>query len=1491
MVDAVPIPKVWQEALSWQLSGNDVAPAITVAGASGQCVGQINGIYELRYSSSGDGAPSFQQRDGRDVWLYMAGDMRWWISNAKSKDARASSGWAYSTPVDPGTLPNELDAWGLIQRDGQWEDHKLQVTLSSLEDAAASATEAWSRAALDVAAAPAMIVRGAKGMRSTLVNGAFLLSEPPSDGEAPCFRNSEFDDTWLYFAVDGRWWISSTERKKRREASGWAFSQPVAAGTLPSKCVGWRVTLGDGHFMEQSLQIESCGLEEAETFKATAWSRAVRALRTKQALVVKGASGSNGSYINGIYDLQLDPKGVLAPSFVNRDFDDVSLYYCTDGRWWITRSAAYDFYDPCEPGGWAHSRQAGRGTLPHKVGGWKISLPGGTWKPQNFEVAAKTNDEVDESLALAWRDAFAGVLQKPSIDISGATGDNASLINGTYKLSITGDVGKPPLFRKQGEVDTWLYFAQKGRKWWVSSTKFKDARQPAGWAHSDTVEAGTLPTSVGEWSVFAGSDSWESQALQVVARSSSELVAHVAGAWRKAYSDMIHLPVVEITGASGELGSINGAYELRPSYIDKGTLIFQNRVHEGIWLYPGKDSRWWVSDAKRKDARDAGGWACSEPVELGTPPTSAGGWSVCHGGHRWTSESLKIKAKSLEDVDPLQMAAWKGAVDALQSTPTLRISGAVGDVAASINGMYELQPSLAVGTPPVFRERDDNDRWLYFIPREGSWWIGNTNRKDDCEAKGWARSGRVDPGTLPSAAGDWKASSRGGGGWHAQPQLRVEVVGPGGGSPGVAEEGPLSLAATSGALQPSLKQAALEGQLAQAKVADEAEFILDNSLLEATTLGVRHCLSRSLDDAHETLVTPWDCSVKGVDSGDGWMMCADGCFLPFMLNGKTVLYRKVELDYRLDNNMRKDDSNGMRHRLSRSLDDLHPTAHSFWRSWVRGVDLGDGWLRVSASRTYLPMSVDGTLILIPEAELLHEYVLDNSKLKATTKGMRHRVSMDVENLHPTAHTRWGRRVIGADMGDGWLRDTSNKLYLPMVVDGICVLPRREDWEAEHPPLFEYVADNSELQAGSKGLRHRLSQDMEDVHRTAHTKWGRIVKGADLGDGWLKTADGLFLPLVVNGARVLLTVEEAAAREAARHEAEGAQQEEAVAKAEKEEEVEEAAANDTAQPQVLMAEGDAQDDMTAQEDSKVTDKVTPAAADAVHLDTAAGEAGAVVAEAAQPENVAAEEVATRTETEMLGIATAAEVATGAETQQRGIVPAEEVATGTEAEQVGIVTAEETEVFTEAALLAPRVTADFAPLPEAPAARQDVEPDGGYTYLADNSVLGAATHGIQHRYSANLQDVHPTEGTPWGSFVQGWDTGNGWVRESASGRYVPMTLQGVEVLIRLTESDYRADNSLLQAPTAGVQHRHTKDLKDVVKDDEAARTKWGENVRGVDLGDGWLKLSNGRFVPTALEGVPVLIRKMAVADLVFETLPMMPAIPQPDIVPAPRFGFAR
>lgn len=120
---------------------------------------------------------------------------------------------------------------------------------------------------------------------------------------------------------------------------------------------------------------------------------------------------------------------------------------------------------------------------------------------------------------------------------------------------------------------------------------------------------------------------------------------------------------------------------------------------------------------------------------------------------------------------------------------------------------------------------------------------------------------------------------------------------------------------------------------------------------------------------------------------------------------------------------------------------------------------------------------------------------------------------------------------------------------------------------------------------------------------------------------------------------------------------------------------------------------------------------------------------------------------------------------------------------------------------------------------------------------------------------------------------------------------MTLNNACVLIRLVESDYRVDNSLLRAETGGLHYRRSRDVHDV-DDAETSVVAWGGRVRGVDLGDGWLRLPNGFFLPMALDGKPVVILTMPSGELDWaEERFRLPASPEPQLIPAPRFGLAR
>jgi len=67
---------------------------------------------------------------------------------------------------------------------------------------------------------------------------------------------------------------------------------------------------------------------------------------------------------------------------------------------------------------------------------------------------------------------------------------------------------------------------------------------------------------------------------------------------------------------------------------------------------------------------------------------------------------------------------------------------------------------------------------------------------------------------------------------------------------------------------------------------------------------------------------------------------------------------------------------------------------------------------------------------------------------------------------------------------------------------------------------KYRVDNSKFMSPSVGMSFRASKDWND--RSDQTiQWGETTTGIDEGDGWLKAADGMYLPFLANGCPVLV----------------------------------------------------------------------------------------------------------------------------------------------------------------------------------------------------------------------------------------------------------------------------------------------------------------------------------------------------------------------------------
>jgi hypothetical protein len=75
-------------------------------------------------------------------------------------------------------------------------------------------------------------------------------------------------------------------------------------------------------------------------------------------------------------------------------------------------------------------------------------------------------------------------------------------------------------------------------------------------------------------------------------------------------------------------------------------------------------------------------------------------------------------------------------------------------------------------------------------------------------------------------------------------------------------------------------------------------------------------------------------------------------------------------------------------------------------------------------------------------------------------------------------------------------------------------------------------------------------------------------------------------------------------------------------------------------------------------------------------------------------------------------------------------------------------------------------------------------------------------------------------------------------------------------RRAKGVFRLDNGQLERKTWALAYRRSKNADDL---DSKPGQHWGTHVIGVDEGNGWLKVDDGRYLPTRVQGKRVLIKE--------------------------------
>eukprot|EP01039_Chlorochromonas_danica_P010145 gene10145-11228_t len=185
---------------------------------------------------------------------------------------------------------------------------------------------------------------------------------------------------------------------------------------------------------------------------------------------------------------------------------------------------------------------------------------------------------------------------------------------------------------------------------------------------------------------------------------------------------------IDIRGATGPNAiTINGTYDPIDETCNDAP-VYQKRGDPNKWMEFFNQSKKWYIKATT-DRGKARGWlrlACDPMVTPEHCKSTCEVWD----GSKWVSQTsvniVTAKQRHEEDMK-------SGAMRRMRATP-VKISGATGPSGPSINGIYEPTDEICGGWP-VYRKKDDSEKWLEYIVASNEWYVKPS--ADKGKPEGW----------------------------------------------------------------------------------------------------------------------------------------------------------------------------------------------------------------------------------------------------------------------------------------------------------------------------------------------------------------------------------------------------------------------------------------------------------------------------------------------------------------------------------------------------------------------------------------------------------------------------------------------------------------------------------------------------------------------------------------------------------------------------------
>lgn len=213
-----------------------------------------------------------------------------------------------------------------------------------------------------------------------------------------------------------------------------------------------------------------------------------------------------------------------------------------------------------------------------------------------------------------------------AVDVRGARGPNAAIINGIYEPTDEISSGWP-IYRKRGDAGKWLEFFVAANKWYIKAST--DKGRARGWLRVGSDPAARPELSKGTFEIWDG-DRWVVQnSITILTAKSRRDEDKRIGAERRT-----HALIVDIRGARGpSASSINGIYEPTDE-ICGGWPVYRKKGDNEKWLeHHAATNEWYVKPTA--DRNRAEGWMClaSDPP---CRPEQCRGVCEVWNGERWT---------------------------------------------------------------------------------------------------------------------------------------------------------------------------------------------------------------------------------------------------------------------------------------------------------------------------------------------------------------------------------------------------------------------------------------------------------------------------------------------------------------------------------------------------------------------------------------------------------------------------------------------------------------------------------------------------------------------------------------------------------------------------------------------------------------------------------------------------------------------------------------